>query len=258
MYGRPLICVLGKGPDLVMLHGWGMHKGIWGDFANRLAARFRLHLVDLPGHGEASRLDCSFSTSEFAKAVADHTPPAAWLGWSLGGQVAIRAALDRQEKVSQLVLLCTNPSFVTTNGWQFAQNLRVFEEFSNELEQDLPQTLDRFMRLQVTGSVNARQSLRQMQAAQLELPAIEALRSGLNILGSENLAGLLKDIRTPCQVIGGSEDRLVPIKAVRLSAELILGAEFHEFEGAGHVPFISHGEELAQLITEFIARKRAA
>jgi pimeloyl-[acyl-carrier protein] methyl ester esterase len=41
----------GSGPDLVLLHGWGMHGGVWGDFALRLAEHHRVHAIDLPGHG---------------------------------------------------------------------------------------------------------------------------------------------------------------------------------------------------------------
>lgn len=42
---------LGHGPDLVLLHGWAMHSGIWSGVQDQLARQFRLHLVDLPGMG---------------------------------------------------------------------------------------------------------------------------------------------------------------------------------------------------------------
>jgi len=41
----------GDGKPLVMLHGWGMHGGIWGEVVQQLAQGFRVHCVDLPGHG---------------------------------------------------------------------------------------------------------------------------------------------------------------------------------------------------------------
>ena len=43
--------VSGSGPDLVLLHGWGMNAAVWGEVATALAQHFRLHCVDLPGHG---------------------------------------------------------------------------------------------------------------------------------------------------------------------------------------------------------------
>ena len=45
--------IFGAGPDLVLLHGWAMHGGIWSGVRDRLAQHFRLHLVDLPGHGSS-------------------------------------------------------------------------------------------------------------------------------------------------------------------------------------------------------------
>ncbi|MXS81486.1 pimeloyl-[acyl-carrier protein] methyl ester esterase, partial [Nitrosomonas sp. GH22] len=43
------IKIIGAGPDLVMLHGWAMHSGVWEGVIGSLSHRFRLHCVDLPG-----------------------------------------------------------------------------------------------------------------------------------------------------------------------------------------------------------------
>ena len=50
---KPVVHVesLGAGPPLVLLHGWAMHSGLWGSVPQQLAQRFRVHAVDLPGHG---------------------------------------------------------------------------------------------------------------------------------------------------------------------------------------------------------------
>ncbi|PIQ13165.1 MAG: pimeloyl-[acyl-carrier protein] methyl ester esterase, partial [Hydrogenophilales bacterium CG18_big_fil_WC_8_21_14_2_50_58_12] len=41
--------IVGSGPYLALLHGWGMHGGVWDGVRDALAQRFRLHIVDLPG-----------------------------------------------------------------------------------------------------------------------------------------------------------------------------------------------------------------
>ena len=41
----------GSGAPLVLIHGWGMHGGIWDNVVPLLAQHFRVHCVDLPGHG---------------------------------------------------------------------------------------------------------------------------------------------------------------------------------------------------------------
>ena len=44
---------VGQGPDLVLIHGWALHGGVFAPLVARLSGRFRLHLVDLPGHGHS-------------------------------------------------------------------------------------------------------------------------------------------------------------------------------------------------------------
>ena len=258
MHGQALIEVCGSGPDLVMIHGWGMHKGVWGGFAERLSRHFRLHLVDLPGHGEASRGNSQFECLGLAKHIASQTPPAAWMGWSLGGQIALKAALAVPDAVKKLILLSTNPSFVKTENWECAQDSEVFAGFSESLGTDATRTLQKFERLQVAGSVNSRSTLRQLQSYQAELPSIEALQVGLDILLTEDQISSLCKVNVPCLLAGGSEDRIVPIEALREMAKLLPHAELHELEGAGHMPFISHEDGLARLIVQFVKRKKAA
>ena len=43
----------GSGAPLLLIHGWGMHGGIWGSVVPHLAQRSRVHCVDLPGYGYA-------------------------------------------------------------------------------------------------------------------------------------------------------------------------------------------------------------
>ncbi len=46
--------IRGAGPDLVLLHGWALHGGMWGPWIDELSRRARLHLIDLPGHGRSA------------------------------------------------------------------------------------------------------------------------------------------------------------------------------------------------------------
>jgi pimeloyl-[acyl-carrier protein] methyl ester esterase len=51
------LCIetVGDGPDLVLLHGWGMDSGIWDGVRDQLSQMFRVHVVDLPGYGASDR-----------------------------------------------------------------------------------------------------------------------------------------------------------------------------------------------------------
>ena len=60
----------GSGADLVLLHGWGLHSGAWDEVAPLLARRFRVHAIDLPGHGLSAAMPGA-SFEEAAEAVAE-------------------------------------------------------------------------------------------------------------------------------------------------------------------------------------------
>ena len=83
------ISTRGEGPELVLVHGWAMHSGIWGALVDALAADFRVNLVDLPGHGINRHVALSRDLDAVATLILSEVPTAAWLGWSLGGLVTL-------------------------------------------------------------------------------------------------------------------------------------------------------------------------
>jgi pimeloyl-ACP methyl ester carboxylesterase len=99
----------GAGPPLVLVHGLGGTIENWRALAPALAARHRVLVPDLPGHGrssalsEASNLD-PLSQAALEMAEAEDLRNAVWVGHSLGGVVAVRAAVLRPDAVRGLVL----------------------------------------------------------------------------------------------------------------------------------------------------------
>jgi pimeloyl-ACP methyl ester carboxylesterase len=100
----------GEGPPLVLVHGLGGAAVNFTDVAPLLASRHRVLIPDLPGHGGTEPLPELVSLSGLAghvAAVADYEDmsPAAVLGYSMGGPVALRLAVDRPDAVATLVLV---------------------------------------------------------------------------------------------------------------------------------------------------------
>jgi pimeloyl-ACP methyl ester carboxylesterase len=99
----------GAGSPLLLVHGLGGAASNWVELAPALARRHRVLALDLPGHGGSSPLPAAPTLSPFADAVAavvelEGMAPAAVVGHSLGGVVALRLALRRPDTVHALVL----------------------------------------------------------------------------------------------------------------------------------------------------------
>ncbi len=120
----------GSGPDLVLLHGWGLHGGVWSALAARLATSFRVHVVDLPGHG-GSRDALLAGLDGLVDAVAEVTPVGARVcGWSLGGLAALRLAARHPAQVAALALVSTTPCFVRRDDWPHAMAPETLADFA--------------------------------------------------------------------------------------------------------------------------------
>ncbi len=147
------IRTIGQGPDLVMLHGWSMHSAVWYTLAESMKHSFTLHLVDLPGHGKSSWQDSDLQLNNLLTNLAIQLPENAYfLGWSLGGLIAIAFAKKYPEKVNKLILMGSTPRFVQESDWECAIGQEVLESFRKGLYVNQERTLQKFLFLQGNGS----------------------------------------------------------------------------------------------------------
>jgi len=238
----------GNGPDLVLLHGWGMNAGVWQLLLPALRERFRVTVIELPGHG-ASSFDRQLDLDAWVDACLDVAPgKAAWVGWSLGGLIAQQAALAEPTRCNSLCLVCSTPSFVQRDHWQTAMPPAVFDQFAQNLVDDPQVTLKRFLGLQVKGAEDARTVLRALNDALTGRPPadVQALQIGLSLLLETDLRDRLADLQVPVHWLFGGRDTLVPIVAERAIAALMPRATHEVIEPAGHAPLLSHPQQSLQ------------
>lgn len=246
----------GSGPDLVLLHGWGMNGGVWHELAGRLESDFCLHMVDLPGFGHSAPLPAGSSLADWAasvlKVVPEHT---AWLGWSLGGLVATQAALQAPQRLSALITLASSPRFVSEAGWPGIKP-EVLSGFEQQLTEDHQQVVNRFLALQAMGSEHAREDIRRLRNSLASRPAPDprALAAGLGLLGETDLRAQLAQLEMPLLRLYGRLDGLVPRKAAVLTDKLAPTSHSHIEPKASHAPFISHPDATADRIRDFLHR----
>lgn len=230
---------------LVLLHGWGTHPLIWEPMLEFFPGARALPLPGYAGSEPAGTLE-AMAADLAAQLEADTV----LVGWSLGGQVAARIALDWPEQVSKLILVAATPCFVNRDDWPHGVAAEVFEQFAASLAQDYAGTIRRFLSLQAQGSSEMREVLAQLRRRLLDQarPAGGVLEAGLEILQGADLRESLPKLAKPLTLIHGSGDKLAPLAAARWLSSAIPGARLHVIEGAGHAPFLSHPRQVAEII----------
>lgn len=266
--------VVGRGEPLVLLHGWGMHGGVWQETAASLAADFEVHVVDLPGHGLSGKGEegrekgnCGsvvcplplpsspFTLDSVVSELSAQFPgPVNLLGWSLGGIIAQRWAMRDPHKVRRLVLVASTPCFANRADWQFGMPPETLAQFAAELEKSHAATLRRFLALQLRGSENERELLGVLRERLFSRgePDMAALRGGLDILRDADLRSSLPELTQTVLVIAGERDKLTPPQASHYLAQALPDARVAEIAGAAHAPFLSHPQIFIEHLKSFL------
>ncbi|BET95185.1 pimeloyl-ACP methyl ester esterase BioH [Xenorhabdus taiwanensis] len=244
---------IGDAPrDLVMLHGWGLNAEVWRSVETRLASHFRLHLVDLPGYGR-SQAYSAMSLADMADIVWQQAPAnALWLGWSLGGLVASRIALDHPAQVAGLITVASSPKFSADGDWPGIKP-EVLRAFEYQLSADFQKTVERFLALQTLGTDSARQDARVLKSVILNqpMPTVEVLNAGLEILRIDDLREELSQLQLPFLRLYGYLDGLVPRKIASQLDKAWPHTHSVIMRNAAHAPFISHPDEFVDVLTNF-------
>jgi pimeloyl-[acyl-carrier protein] methyl ester esterase len=251
---------VGSGPPLIVMHGWAMHSGLWMPVLPKLAQRYRVHCVDLPGHGYSEAVfpyTLASVTGAVAAACEDLTvdsgEPLTLLGWSMGGAVAMHWAATRPDRVGALVLTCTTPCFVSRPDWSTALSEKTLRQFGDELSASYRLTLQRFVSLQVQGTEHARHVLAVLrnQLFSRGEPSPRVLSAALEMLIDTDLRSIVRNIHQPALVISGDRDTLAPFAAGQWLAASLPNATFAGITGAAHAPFLSHPDQFLAALSAF-------
>jgi pimeloyl-[acyl-carrier protein] methyl ester esterase len=254
----------GSGASLLLIHGWGMHGGMWSGVAEKLAQHFNVYAVDLPGHGYSVNDLCSpiSATSRTLDSIVDELSAQfreslAVCGWSLGGQVALRWALRHPQQVERLVMVSSTPCFVQLDDWKHAVSVEILQEFAGNLRHHYALTLRRFLALQMRGSDQERDWLAVLRDELFSRgePDLASLESCLEILRGCDLRSELPDVKQAMLVLAGERDTLIPQLAAQYLASNTPKGRFEMIKGAAHAPFLSHPDEFLRHVFNFLNEK---
>lgn len=245
----------GAGPPIVLLHGWAMNLRVFDALAGALAQTHEVTTIDLPGHGRSpwrAGLTPAAAVDWLLEELPGHS---VLLGWSLGGQLALRVAAREPSRVERLVLVASTPRFTTGENWPHGLEPAALRRVASGMAQDPAGTFAQFLEWQVRGGAAAEATLAALRAALATHGAAraDALAAGLDWLASEDLRPLAATLRLPVLLLGAANDRVVPPGATRALAALLRDARHVELRRAAHALVLSHHAALLAELRAFLA-----
>jgi len=248
------ISVKGKGPPMVLIHGWGMTGNIWAEIAKTLSKKFELHILDLPGMGRSDLIE-PYVIDEIVDQIYLNTPNnAIVLGWSMGGQIAIKLAVKYSDYINNLILISTTPCFIKKEGWSCGVDEENLLGFTNQLIKNRKKTMLNFFALQLLGGDRAHKIINDLKHnfINADNQNYMGLMPALKILRSIDLRALIPKVKTPSLIISGGKDKLTPYESSLWMQTRIKNSKIVKIETASHIPFISHKKIVLNLISDFL------
>jgi pimeloyl-[acyl-carrier protein] methyl ester esterase len=246
--------IIGQGQPLVMIHGWGMHSGVWQHLLKTLSKQYMLYLVDLPGHGSSRPIE-PYHLHSLAESVAEIIPGVCdVLGWSLGGQVAQQIALNQPDRIRRLILVGSTPCFVNKPGWAHGIDPSNFNDFADNVNRDYKATILQFLTMQCMKASDARSTLRELRNSfdTKPTPTQTTLQRALHILLETDLRNEVARLRKPTLLIHGDRDTLAPVQAAHWMMQQLPMGYLRVMSGAAHAPFLSHTEQFLSALNQFL------
>ncbi len=236
------------GIPLVLVHGAGGTLWHWPPEIRRLAGR-PVYALDLPGHGDSGGSGRS-SIAEYAQAVLDwmeglDLPPAVLTGHSMGGAIALQAALTAPERIRALGLVGT--------GARLRVAPQILEGAASP--QTFPSTVETIMCWAFHPQSDA--ALKALaQERMLQVPH-GVLHDDFAACDVFDVRPHLERLTMPALVVCGAEDKMTPPKFSRFLAERLPDARLRLIPRAGHMVMLEQPRQVAQALAEFLAALEA-
>jgi 2-succinyl-6-hydroxy-2,4-cyclohexadiene-1-carboxylate synthase len=239
-------------PPLVLAHGFTQTSASWGPFLDLLGDGRPLVPVDLPGHGDAP------VARDLPHAAHELGATGGWgdyLGYSLGGRVALHLALAQPSLVTSLILIGAHPGI--EDPIERIERQASDDELAERLEQiGVPAFLDEWLAQPLFATLPAHAAQRESR----ELNDASALAQTLRALSTGRQTPLwtrLPALRMPVLFLAGEQDNKYVRIARQAAATIGPQARYEVIVGAGHAVHLEQPEATAEVVRAFLDEGRS-
>ncbi|MBL8746709.1 MAG: alpha/beta hydrolase [Phycisphaerae bacterium] len=250
--------MLGDGalPPVLFVHGFPISHEMWRPAAERLAARWRCILPDLPGYGRTpARAECGIGS--YADDLAglldamDERRRVTLVGLSMGGIIALEFFRRHRSRIGAMVLCDTRYNAETAEG--VVQRERVARMALDHGTRAVAETMiDRALAPNADVAVRAR-----LMGLMCATPPEGVAAGSRALAGRADSFPTLREIDVPTLLIWGREDQITGLDIAEVMHREIRGSRLEIIEGAGHVPPMERAEEFARVVGEWMRSHEA-
>jgi pimeloyl-ACP methyl ester carboxylesterase len=258
----------GKGDKtIIFIHGLATYALSWKKNIEYLKQYYRCISIDLPGNGLSGRGNYPYGISFFASCVQELIEKLSLkgvcvIGHSMGGQVAMRLAIDHPQYIQRLIL-CAPAGFETFNGFESAiykSTVHLLDFFSTE-ENSLRKVIRSSFYHVPPHIEDMVADLVQIMRAHPVQDYRRMIEACINSMLNEPVHDQLHQIKTPTLIVYGERDALIPNRLIHPittrhiaehGAKKITDAQLIMLPQCGHFLQIEKADEVNRYFKDFI------
>lgn len=233
----------GRGPVLLMLHGWGSSLRSYQQLIPLLSKHFRVIFPELPGFGKSDEPAEAWNLDEYVKFVKDFVsqfkiPNSKFIIYShsFGARIAIKWLAEADECVEKLVMC---------GAAGIREDLSVRQKSAQGLSK-LKKLVPDFLKKPL------RKVLYKFAGSSDYAKASPIMKETLQKVVAEDLSPLLSKINVPTLLVWGKHDTYTPLHQGELMHKQIKDSKLVVIETAKHGVHLQEPQKLAELISDFI------
>jgi 2-succinyl-6-hydroxy-2,4-cyclohexadiene-1-carboxylate synthase len=240
--------VEGRGPRLVLVHGFTQTGRCWGPVATDLATDHEVVRVDAPGHGGSSTFFAGLRTG--ARLIADQGGVATYIGYSMGARFLLHLALANPELVRGLVLLGATGGIDDPEAR--AARAAADEAMADQLEREgVDAFVDAWLRQPLFAGLSPAMQFRDERSVN----TVDGLANSLRQAGTgsqDPLWDRLGRLDMPVLAMAGGLDTKFTAEAERLVVTIGSNASLAIVPDAGHAAHLERPNEFLAIVRPWL------
>jgi len=250
---------VGSGTPIILGHSFLCTGEMWREQVPALAENYRVINPDLRGNGQSGKATSPWSLYDALQdsiELLDHLgiDRAIWCGLSIGGMVAMRAALSAPDRVSALILMDTDAGE--------EKLLRILKyrimgmgASACGVKPFVPAVLK--MMFGAATLKNNQELVSEYREIFAGLDTESIVNSLPSLTKRDSVVSQLADIKAPSVVIVGEEDKSLPVARSHLIHDQLADSELVVIPEAGHLSAIEQPERVNSAVRAFLERTKS-